>query len=414
MRTRQVCLMILISLIPLHAPLPAASEEPGLPRALSLTAALEFAMRQNPGLQADAALRSMARGDTTAAATLANPLFLFRSEDFNGGSLIDRHTLFLEFKQEIETGGKRSRRTAAAEANQRAIEANVENAARLLRFGVQEAYYQVVFAKAELEAAREVLTDFDRVVRFNEDRFRAGEVSGGDLRRVQVDRFRRYNDLVSAELSLKQAKASLLTLLGVTDLTVEFDVTEDLGKPQVAAALPSLRAEAVRARPDLKAQHHRILRAREQLNLERASRFPNLSPFVGYKRDFGQDAVVFGVEIPLPLFNRNQGGILRATAEAERESFQRQRIEAQVLLELDQAFNRFEAERQRLEALELDYLPKARESREIADRAYQLGTMDLDVFLDVQGAFRDLRRLYHRSLYDLNIARLQVEAAIGR
>ncbi|NJD68839.1 MAG: TolC family protein, partial [candidate division NC10 bacterium] len=116
----------------------------------------------------------------------------------------------------------------------------------------------------------------------------------------------------------------------------------------------------------------------------------------------------------LPLFNRNQGGIVRAQAEQERESFQSRRLETQVLLEVDQAFNRFESERRRLEGLETEYLPKARESREIAEAAHKLGAIDLTAFLDAQRTFREVQRLYNRSLYELSIARFQVEAAVGR
>jgi cobalt-zinc-cadmium efflux system outer membrane protein len=327
---------------------------------------------------------------------------------------LDRQELFLEIGQEIQTAGKRSHRTAVAEANVRAVEADVENAARLVRFAVKQQYYRVVLTKAEVELARELLADFDRIIRLNEERFRLGEISGNDLRRVQVERFRIFDEVINAELTLKQAKASLLALLGIGDATPEFDVTEALVKHGPIGPLPSLRAEAVQTRPDLKAQRQRITRTREQIALERALRFPNVSPFVGYKRDFGDDTVLFGLEVPLPLFNRNQGGIVRANAEGERESFQQQRMETQVLLELNQAFNRFQTEHLRQEALESEYLPKARESREIAETAYRLGAIDLSAFLDAQRAFREIRRLYNRSLYELTIAGFQVEAAVGR
>ncbi|MEK6660416.1 MAG: TolC family protein, partial [candidate division NC10 bacterium] len=362
----------------------------------------------------DATLQDAARGDAITAGLLPNPVSLVRSEGYSGGSFLDRQELFIEVSQEIQTAGKRSRRTAVAEASVRAIGAEVENASRLLKFAVKQAYYQVVLAKAEVEVARDLLANFDRIISLNEERFRVGEISGGDLRRVQVERFRVFDEVVGAELNLKQAKISLLGLFGIADSTVEFDVTEVLVKREPIGALPSLRVEAMQTRPDLKAQLHRITRAREQIDLEQALRVPNVSPFVGYKRDFGENRVLFGLEVPLPLFNRNQGGIVRATAEAERESFQRQRAESQALLEVDQAFNRFEAERRRLEALESDYLPKARESREIAETAYRLGAIDLNAFLDAQRSFREIRRLHNRSLYELTIAAFQVEAAVGR
>jgi len=414
MKTRQVGLYVIPLLISVGTSALASSQVTDLPPTLSLAAALELAATQNPGLRADGAVKKVARGDAITAGLLPNPAFLVRSEGYNGGSFLDKQELFLEVSQEIQTAGKRSRRAAVAEANVRAIEADVENAARLLRLAVKQAYYQVVLTTAEVGLARELLADFDRIISLNEERFRVGEISGGDLRRVQVERFRVFDEVVGAELNLKQAKISLLGLFGIADSTVEFDVTEALVKREPIGALPSLRVEVMQTRPDLKAQRHRITRAREQIEFEQALRFPNVSPFVGYKRDFGDNRVLFGLEVPLPLFNRNQGGIVRATAEAERESFQRQRAESQALLEVDQAFNRFEAERRRLEALESDYLPKARESREIAETAYRLGAIDLNAFLDAQRSFREIRRLYNRSLYELTIAAFQVEAAVGR
>ncbi|MBF8261838.1 MAG: hypothetical protein HW376_1367 [candidate division NC10 bacterium] len=414
MKIRHVGLYVVPLLISVGTSALASSQVTDLPQTLSLAAALELAGRQNPGLRADATLQDAARGDAITAGLPPNPVFLARSEGYNGGSFLDRQELFLEVSQEFQTAGKRSRRTAVADANVRAIGADVENASRLLKFAVKQAYYQVVLAKAEVEVARDLLANFDRIISLNEERFRVGEISGGDLRRVQVERFRVFDEVVGAELNLKQAKISLLGLFGIADSTVEFDVTEVLVKREPIGVLPSLRVEAMQIRPDLKAQRHRITRAREQIEFEQALRFPNVSPFVGYKRDFGENRVLFGLEVPLPLFNRNQGGIVRATAEAERESFQRQRAESQALLEVDQAFNRFEAERRRHEALESEYLPKARESREIAETAYRLGAIDLNAFLDAQRSFREIRRLHNRSLYELTIAEFQVEAAVGR
>jgi len=414
MKIRHVGLYVVPLLISVGTSALASSQVTDLPQTLSLAAALELAGRQNPGLRADATLQDAARGDAITAALLPNPALLLRFEGYRGGSFLDEQEIFLEIGQEIQIAGKRSRRISVAEASTRAIGSDIENAARLLRFAVKQAYYQVVLAESELTVTRDLLADFDRIIRLNEERFRLGEISGGDLRRVQVERFRIFDEVIATELNLKQSKASLLGLLGIPDSTLEFDVTEALAKREPLGTLPALRAEALQTRPDLKAQRHRTARTQEQLKLEQALRFPNVSPFLGYKRDFGEDTVVFGVEVPLPLFNRNQGGIVRAKAEGERESFQRQRVENQVLLEVDQTFNRFETERRRLEALESEYVPKARESREIAETAYRLGALDLSGLLDAQRAFREIRRLYSRSLYELTVAAFQVEAAVGR
>ena len=414
MKISKLSILLTLFVLSISAPIPAESQVATLPRMLSLADALQIAARQNPGLQAETTARQIARGDAVTAALLPNPELLLRSEDFRGGSFLDRQELFFEVSQEVQTAGKRSQQMAVAGANLRATEADVDNTARLLRFAVKQAYFQIVLAKADLAVARGLLADFDRTIRAKEEQFHVGEISGAELRRVQVERFRVFDDVVAGELNLTQARATLLTLLGLSDSTFEFDVTEELVKAEPIGSLVPLHAEALQTRPDLKAQRQRIIRAREQIGLEQARRFPNLFPFVGYKRNFSEDSAIFGVAAPLPLFNRNQGAIVRAQAEEERESFQIRRLETQALLELDQAFNRFESERRRLEGLETEYLPKARESREIAEAAHKLGAIDLTAFLDTQRTFREVQRLYNRSLYELSIARFQVEAAVGR
>jgi cobalt-zinc-cadmium efflux system outer membrane protein len=414
MRRSRFSALLSLFVCSMYAPLPAGAQLQELPRMLSLADALQIAARQNPGLQVETTARQITGGDATTAALLPNPQLQIRAEGFRGGSFIDRQELSVEVSQEIQTAGKRAQRIAVAGANLRAAEADVDNTARLLRFAVKQAYFQIVLAKTEVAVARDLLADFDRTIRSKEEQFRLGEISGAELRRVQVERFRVFDDVVAGELNLQQSKATLLTLLGSPDSTVEFDVTEALAKGEPVGSLAPLHVEALQSRPDLKAQHQRVVRARGQIGLEQARRFPDLFPFVGYKRDFTEDGVMFGIAAPLPLFNRNQGGIVRAQAEQERESFQLKRLETQARLEVDQAFNRFESERRRLEGLETEYLPKARESREIAEAAHKLGAIDLTAFLDAQRTFREVQRLYNRSLYELSIARFQVEAAVGR
>lgn len=414
MRISMLSVLLTLFVFSISAPIPAESQVATLPQTLSLADALQIAARQNPGLQAETTARQIARGDATTAELLPNPQLSLRSEGFRGGSFLDRQELFFEVSQEIQTAGKRSQRKAVAGANLRATEADVDNTARLLRFAVKQAYFQIVLAKAEIAVARDLLADFDRTIRSKEEQFRLGEISGAELRRVQVERFRVFDDVVAGELNLKQGRATLLTLLGLPDSTFEFDVTEELVKGEPVGSLAPLHVEALQTRPDLKAQHQRVARAREQAGLEQARRFPDLFPFVGYKRSFSEDSVMFGVSAPLPLFNRNQGGVVRAQAEEERELFQLRRLETQALLEVDQAFNRLESQRRRLEGLETEYLPKARESREIAEAAHKMGAIDLTAFLDAHRTFLEVQRLYNRSLYELSIARFQIDAAVGR
>ena len=56
------------------------------------------------------------------------------------------------------------------------------------------------------------------------------------------------------------------------------------------------------------------MRQMADLRLQHSSAVPNLDLLGGYKRDVGENTIYGGLQIDLPIFNRNQGGIAAASA----------------------------------------------------------------------------------------------------
>ena len=58
-------------------------------------------------------------------------------------------------------------------------------------------------------------------------------------------------------------------------------------------------------------------RAQLAVRREEAQRIPNVTVMAGYQRNFNdnENQATYGVSVPLPLFNRNQGNIRAAQAE---------------------------------------------------------------------------------------------------
>ena len=175
----------------------------------------------------------------------------------------------------------------------------------------------------------------------------------------------------------------------------------------------SLRAQALSSRPDLLAAQRTVQRADTETSLQRALRTPNITVGGGYRRDFGSDGVVFGVTVPLPFSNRNQGGLARAEAERRQAANVAAATAVSVSLDVQQAINAVDVSRARVQYIEGEYLTPARESRDIVLAAYRLGTADLIDFLDAQRAFRDTARTYNRALYDQRVSLFQLSAATG-
>ena len=133
-------------------------------------------------------------------------------------------------------------------------------------------------------------------------------------------------------------------------------------------------------------------RADTETEHQRALRSPNITVTGGYKRNLLDNTVVFGIVLPLKVFNKNEGGIARAAAEKARADNLAAHTRSQILLDVHKAYNGAEINRQRVEYIEKESIQKAEESRQIVLTAYRLGEIDFIHLLDAERAFRETRR----------------------
>ena len=402
-----------------------------VPNQLTLADALRLASERNPDFAAARDAVEAARADLITARVRPNPALTVDSEGFplqrpgEPVPFFNNQELTVRVDQEIELAGRRGLRMAGATARVESAAAAASNEHRRLQLQVRRAYFETVLAKADLDVAKAALDEIDRVITLNRARAEQGEISGADLRRVQVERLRFVDDVFNAELALRNAKSALLALLNMPDLSPAFDVTESLQSaaasgalgPAIAASQPlnrtQLQQQAVSGRPDVLAARSEVRRAESETRLQRALRTPNITVGGGYRRDFGTNALVFGATIPLPLTNRNQGPLARAAAEQRIAANRAAAAETLVRLDVQQAVNSVETNQARVQYIEREYLTNARESRDIVLASYKLGAADLIDFLDAQRAFRDTLRTYNRALFQQQISYFELAAALG-
>lgn len=426
LRTR----VLLVTALMLSVVLDADAQD--LPAVLSLQDAMQLARTRNPNLAAAGNEVDMAEGDRLQATRRLNPAITTTSEGyplFDSGtkpSFINGQELTIRADQEIELGGRRGLRTASAVSGVEIARGFQADQRRIVDLAVQRAYLQVVLAKAEREVARAALEDIDRMLGITKARLGQGEIAGGELRRLQVERLRFVDDQFATDLALRNAKAALLAAIGYRDLSRDFEVSGALTELPVvltAFALPggadtldraAIETQAIANRPDLLAARAEQLRADSETQLQRALRTPNITAGGGYKRTLTSDGIVFGVTVPLPLFNRNPGGIARAEAARRRAENRATAAEIGVRLDVQQAANAIEVNQARVRYIEQETLVAAREARDAVMAAYQVGEAGLIDYLDAQRAFRDTLRIYNRALYERRLSDFEVAAAIGR
>lgn len=420
-------IMVLLSILGGWAP-PIFGQASAVPTELSLEEAIRMAVERNPELKAARKNIDIARANLIEASKRLNPVLTIGGENYplfesRQGSFFNGQELTARIDYEIETFGKRRLRTQVAQQQIEIERLRYRNVERQLILRVRRAYFEVVVAQANLELAEQILKDIDQVIQLDRVRFREGEISGGELKRIEVERLRFLDDVFAARLALRNAKSTLLTLMGLDDLDVDFRAVDplpvDRSQPRQRMGIPpplplkELERLALSQRPDRAAVLHIRRRADTELLRQRALRTSNIIVGGGYRRDFGINSVVFGVTIPLKIFNRNQGGIARALAERERAEHQAEALERLIRLEVRKAYNAVEINRQRVEYIRREYLLKSEQSRNIILASYRFGEANLIDLLDAERAYAATRQVYNQALFDYRMSLYELGAAIG-
>ena len=402
-----------------------------IPARLTLREAVDLAVERNPVMVAARAGVDAAAADQVTASRRPNPAL---SVDSTGYPVFDstrpafwgNQELTIRFDQELELAGRRRLRTEVAASGRATAELGVRDLARQVGLDVRRAYLSAVLADVDRGVAQTSLDEIDRVIVLNRARLQQGEISGAELRRLQVERLRFVEDVFAADLALKNARSSLLALLNAPELDQPLELTDGLKESAVEGlqALtapaaspggePGLLAQALALRPDVLAVRREQVQAETSTRLQRALRTPNITVGGGYQNNFGSKAVVLGVTLPLPFFNQNQGGIARAEAERRAADARADAAVTVVRLDVQRALNAVNTNRARVEYIEREYLTNAQESRDIVLESYRLGVANLIDFLDAQRAFRDTQRTYNRALFDQRVSLFELAAAVGR
>lgn len=286
---------------------------------------------------------------------------------------------------------------------------------RSLLFNLRAAFVQNLQAKAVLQVAKENLAQYDRVLALNRERKNAGDISEVDLNRLELQRVQFESDLLTAEVNLRTSKIQLLTLLNDRTSIDNFEVTGPFDFPDRITGLEELRAMALRERPDLQAALQAISKAETDHKLAIAN--GSTDPIFGV--DFGRNPPLinylgFFVNVPLRIFDRNQGEKARTDLEIRRTGRLQEVAQAQIFSDVDSAYATVNNTITRLRPYKTRYLVTATKVRDTINYAYTNGAASLLDFLQAQQDYRAIQVSYLNLIGAYQTAAGQLNQAIGR
>ena len=381
-----------------------AVNEPCAP--LTLSAAQALADASHPGLVAARHDLLAQDGTVQQAGLLPNPSLSLERVDTRR----DTRETTLQLSQPLELGGKRAARVQAAQRGREGVAAWLSQRRAEVRAETLAVWFAVLAAQEQLRLAQQASELAQRAATATGRRVVAGKVSPVEETRAQVAASTVKLDLIRAHSALVTARAKLAALWGNPAPCF----AQVAGEMALLPELPPLASqrELLSQAPSMQVARAELAQRQAMAQVELSRRVPDVALTVGSKRseELGRTQAVFGVSVPLPLFDRNQGAVLAAARRVDQARDGLAATASQLEAELVQAREEYASARAQALALQGEILPGAQSAYDAASTGFEYGKFG---FLDVLDAQRTLLQAQSHYLTTLADAH-RAQAAISR
>lgn len=394
---------------------PAAAAEEQI-SVLSLQEALSQAAQHNPELESYSLEIRAREAESLQAGLRPNPLVTFEAENVFGSgpfSGIDAAESTLSISQTVELGKKRALRRQVAEAETGVAQRDFDLARAAVLARTSNAFFAVLAAQERQRLSEDLLDLAVRVLTAAEERVASGRGAQTETIRPRILVREQQIALDKARRELTSSRSALAALMGREKADfgpAAGDLSELFALPD-PADLDRLLSDS----PQIARQLAENERRRQAIRLEEARRIPDLDIDVGarYLRESEEMALVLGVSIPLPLFDRNQGAIAAARSRAAQARADERNAWLQAKAAILAAHQDMSAARVEAEALRDDILPASRQALEAAEYGYRAGKFGLMEVLDAQRTLVEAQEQYLESLSTYHRAASELERLLG-
>ena len=343
------------------------------------------------------------------AKALPNPAVQYSLESLRNGERETEETYSVI--QNIDISGKRGRKIEAANKSMEARTLFLKHEITGLLLKMRRSYYKILLLKENERSLSNIVEMFSGVETKTAARVVAGDVSEADLMKLTGERSRITRNLETLRVDLKFEKRKLALLLNIQE--ADFDVSGEFSIKPLSQSVLELTGMVLQNRPDIKGQGKAVKASELMLAASKKEAIPSIDIEAGYKkRTGGFNGFIFSVSTPLPLFNRNQGGIARAEAELAQEKVVFETMRKTAVYEVNILLEKIASLEVRV--ADLSYQIKtAKELTKIAGILYEEGETGLLELLDAARSERELVLEKNTAIYDYWTARFELDKAIG-
>jgi outer membrane protein, heavy metal efflux system len=396
------------------APLPSMS---GVLR-LSLDEAMALFLKQNLDLIIASYGIDAAKGRQITAQLFPNPTLSVNtfSAYTQGCNLHKCGAVAPTLTQLFEVAGRRGYRREVAGLDTMSVEARFEDTVRQLGFTLKDAYFRVQRQRGHLAVDQEIQGILMKLLQgFTGE----GKRGASDLDRVRVGLMAVNADAaVYQDMQRVEERSGDLRMMLQVPQDVELELTTSLSYRTAEPNLARLLEYALENRPDIRAKRLTRDKRKTELQLAKAIRYPNVTTDLGYMAQGphgpdNQQQWVLNFSVPLPVFNRNQGGIVEAEVTVLAAEADIQKTAIQIQNEVGVAYRRFLHGRKLFEAMSgaLTRASIVFGAAQLAFTKGEIGILDLE---NTRRSYADTRENHLEAIFGHQQDLLRLEWAAGR
>ena len=398
------------------SPPPSTQDIPEPTGTLTLLQAQTLAVQHHPKLAAFGWEVRAGEARTLQTGLPPNPEIGIEVENFAGSGELQGFQsaeITIHLSQLIELAGKRGKRARVA-ALERDLTAWDYEATRLdVLTQVTQAFIEVLSVQERLALATELVRLAEQVRSTVAERVKAGKVSPVEETKARVELSTSRIALERAQRDLEAARKRLVAAWGGRMPVF----TRAEGALDALPAIPSAEqlTERLVQNPEIARWATEMAQRQAAVELARAKGIPDPTIGGGFRhaRETGDNALVMSVSMPLPVFDRNQGGFLEARYQLAKAEEERRAAEIQGHAALAEAYAALSSAFVEATTLKNEALPGAQRAFDAASEGYRQGKFGFLDVLDAQRTLFEARGQYLEALSAYHRAAAEVERSIG-
>ncbi|MBA3723105.1 MAG: TolC family protein [Parachlamydiaceae bacterium] len=331
-----------------------------------------------------------AAADVQQVSMYPNPYFSYEldniggSGDWNGA---DGSESTYQIDQPIELGGKRRLRRNLATYEYYAAVTEYDIIKTALLNMATKTYIDLIEAQEYLRLANEKKDIAEKSLEITLEKLNSGKVSSIKKARAEIALSKAESELTHASMVFLGAKETLSNLWGCQTADFDFAVYPFYMTNSPASLCDYI--EEIDQKPELVQVYYESLAAKENVHLQRSNGIPDVTLSVGYitENNSRNQGFLLGVGLPLPVFDRNQGEIRRARADASKAVYIYEDVRRALTAKLTLAHKKLAQSYQNSQRLNQEPLKLAQQTCDLAQEGHQDGKFE---YLEVLEMHKEL------------------------